>query len=296
MPNPGPLPNPHIFREYDIRGVAERDMPDEFVRNLGRAIGTLELRMGHRKLALGRDCRLSSPRLHAALKEGLLDAGVDLVDIGVVPTPLMYFSVFHYDLDGGIQITGSHNPPHENGFKMMKGKDSLFGEDIQTLRGMVERGDYETGKAGTSEDADPIPAYAGYMRGNIKLTRTNVRFAVDAGNGAGGPAALAAMRAVGLDPVPLLCEMDGNFPIHHPDPSQPENVELLTKTVKEQGLELGIAYDGDADRIGVIDANGNVLWGDRLTVVLARAILETHPGAAIIGEVKCSQTLYDDIA
>jgi phosphomannomutase / phosphoglucomutase len=288
--------NPNIFREYDIRGVADRDMPDEQVRHLGQAIGTLLQRRDKRRIALGRDCRLSSDRLHAALREGLLATGIQLVDIGVGPTPMMYFTVFNQDLDGGVQITGSHNPPEDNGFKMMCGKDSLFGADIITLRDMIGRGDYDLGRKGSSQDYDPLPAYVGYMRGNISLARTDVKVAIDAGNGAGGPAAVAATRALGLSPEMLLCEMDGRFPVHHPDPTQPENVELLKRAVLDHGLELGIALDGDADRIGVIDAKGNILWGDKLLVVFARDLLARHAGAAVVGEVKCSQTTYDDIA
>jgi phosphomannomutase/phosphoglucomutase len=287
--------NPHIFREYDIRGIAERDLPTDFVRDLGRALGTFQRRLGNERLALGRDCRASSDRLRDALCEGLAESGVHTVDIGVVPTPLMYFAVFHFDLDGGVQITGSHNPPPENGFKMMRGKDSLYGADIQKLKSMIEERDFDSPGQGTIEQRDVLPAYTGYMKGNIRIDRPGIRFAVDAGNGAGGPAALAAMHALGLTPVPLLCEMDGTFPVHHPDPTQPESLELLQKEVRERELELGVAYDGDADRIGVIDSRGEIIWGDRLMVVLSRALLRDRPGATILGEVKCSQTLYDDI-
>jgi phosphomannomutase/phosphoglucomutase len=285
----------HIFREYDIRGIADRDLSDPLVEDLGRALGTFLIRDGRRRIALGRDCRLSSPRLHASLVRGLLDTGLTLVDIGVVPTPIMYFSVFDLDLDGGVQITGSHNPPHENGFKLMRGKGSLFGEDIQTLKRMISARDFLGGSQGVIETHEPLPAYAGFMRGNVRLARTDLRIAIDAGNGAGGPTALAALRAVGIEPVALLCEMDGAFPVHHPDPSQPENLELLRRTVLEGGLDLGIAYDGDADRIGVIDGRGDVIWGDKLMILFSRAILKRHPGAAIISEVKCSQAMYDDI-
>jgi phosphomannomutase / phosphoglucomutase len=286
----------HIFREYDIRGVADRDMPDSLVTDLGRALGTYLMRRQLTRIALGRDCRLSSPRLHGALRAGLLETGLRVVDIGVVPTPMMYFTVFDLDLDGGVQITGSHNPPEDNGFKMMQGKVSLFGADIQTLLGMIHERDFSLPGGGTVEEHDPLTAYRGFVKGNIRLSRSNLRIAIDAGNGAGGPTAVAAMRAVGLEPIELLCQMDGHFPVHHPDPSQPENLELLRKTVLENGLDLGIAYDGDADRIGVIDARGEAIWGDKLMILYSRAILARHPGAAIISEVKCSQTMYDDIA
>lgn len=289
------IPNPHVFREYDIRGVAERDLPDHLAANLGRALGTHWSRRGGRRVALGRDCRLSSPRLASALRSGLLETGLTVVDIGVVPTPLMYFSVFHYGLDGGVQVTGSHNPPAENGFKMMAGEQTLSGDDIRSLRDAIERGDFTRQPGGRVEELDPLPAYVGFVRGNVRLARTDLRVAIDAGNGAAGPTALAALRALGLDPIPLLCEPDGTFPVHHPDPSEPRNLELLTRTVREKGLDVGIAYDGDGDRIGVIDARGRTIYGDKLLILLARAVLSERPGGAILGEVKCSQTLYDDI-
>lgn len=287
--------NPNIFRQYDIRGDAAADLDDDFTHDLGRAIGTFQIRNGNHRIALGRDCRLSSPRLHAALTEGLRSTGLHILDIGVVPTPLMYFCVFHEALDGGVQITGSHNPPKDNGFKMMREHRSLFGDDIQTLRQLMENRDFESQGGSELEFMDPVPSYVGFIRGNIALSHTNIRFAIDAGNGAGGPLAMATMEALGLNPVPLLCEMDGSFPVHHPDPTQPENLELLRQTMREQDLELGIAFDGDADRIGVVDKNLNIVWGDRLMVLLSRAVLKAHPGASILGEVKCSQTMYDDI-
>ena len=288
--------NPYAFREYDIRGVADRDFDDAFVKDLGRALGTFHRRAGGSKIVLGRDCRLSSPRLHAALRDGLLETGVDLVDIGVGPTPLMYFAVFQADLDGGVMITGSHNPPDENGFKLMIGKGSLFGKDILALRDLIERRDFDLPGGGTIEERDFAYAYVNHLRDNVHVTRPSIRFAIDAGNGSGGPLAVATMKAVGLDPVALLCEMDGTFPVHHPDPTDAHTLEGLRERVLGDGLELGIAFDGDADRIGVIDARGEIVWGDRLMILLSRELLKSHPGAAVIGEVKCSQTLYDDIA
>jgi phosphomannomutase / phosphoglucomutase len=290
------IDNPHVFREYDIRGIADRDLPDELAHGLGRALGTMWSRRGARRVSIGRDCRLSGPRLHAQLLRGIVECGLSVIDIGMGPTPLLYFSVFHLELDGGVHVTGSHNPPHENGFKMMAGKGTLAGEEIAELRAMIEREDFDLRPGGTVTMRDLAPAYVGFTRGNIRLGRTNVRFAVDAGSGAAGPLALAAMRAIGLDPVAILCEPDGRFPVHHPDPSQPENLEMLVRAVQEQQLELGIAFDGDGDRIGVIDARGQVIYGDRLLARFAREVLAKRPGAAIIGEVKCSQTLYDYIA
>ena len=288
--------NPLIFREYDVRGVADRDLTDDLATDLGRSFGTFLKRRNQKRIIVGRDCRLSSPRLHKALTRGLLETGLELIDIGVGPTPMMYFSVFHLDADGGVQITGSHNPPQDNGFKLMSGKGTLAGEEVRELRTLIERRDFSLSSGGKIEEWNPLEAYAGYMRGNIRLAHNKVRFAIDAGNGAGGPAALAAFKAVGLAPVEMYCEMDGAFPNHHPDPSLPENVQELVERVKSDGLALGIAYDGDADRIGVVDNKGNIVFGDRLMILLSRQILKRHPGAAILGEVKCSQTMYDDIA
>lgn len=288
--------NPLIFREYDIRGVADRDLGDDFTHDLGRALGTFLSRQGKRRIALGRDNRLSSDRLHAALLAGLLETGLHVVDQGVGPTPLLYFGVFHGDLDGGVQITGSHNPAAENGFKLMIGKQTLTADQIRQLRDMVVARDFDMTGGGRVEQDDLMPAYCGYMRGNIRLARTDLRFAVDAGNGAGGPLAVAAMQAVGLQPIAMYCDMDGHFPNHHPDPSLPENLAPLIECVQRNELELGLAYDGDADRLGVIDELGQIIWGDKLMILFSREILRRHPGAAILGEVKCSQTLYDDIA
>lgn len=288
--------NPHIFREYDIRGHGEQDLSSDLARKLGLAYGTVQKAAGRSRIAVGRDCRLTSDRLFAALTDGLRGVGIDVVELGMVPTPLLYFAVNHFDLDGGIQITGSHNPPEDNGFKMMAGKNALFGDDIQTLRQLIVANTFEEGARGGHEILDPLPAYGACLKERIDLNHTNVKFAVDAGNGAGGPAALLAMDALGLDPVSLLCEPDGRFPVHHPDPSQPENLALLRDAVLQRKLELGIAYDGDADRIGVIDEAGNTIFGDKLMILFARAVLKENPGAAILGEVKCSQTLYDDIA
>lgn len=288
--------NPHIFREYDIRGIADCDLDNELVQNLGRAFGTYLNQKGAKKIVISRDIRLSSDRLHQSLKKGLLETGLNLVDIGICPTPMMYFAVFYLDLDGGVQITGSHNPPPENGFKLMSGKQTLFGNEIRELRSIIENKDYILAEEGLFETYDLLPAYIGYMRGNIQLVRTDLRIALDAGNGCAGPAAMGAMQALGLNPDGLFCEMDGSFPNHHPDPSMPENLSHLIDYVREKKLEVGFAYDGDADRIGVIDANGEIIWGDKLMILFSRQILKTHPGASIIGEVKCSQTLYDDVS
>lgn len=290
------IPNPHVFREYDIRGVADRDFPDELVHDLGLAMGTFWSRRGGRRVALGADCRLSSPRIKQALTQGLVKAGLTVLDLGMVPTPLMYFTVFHSDLDGGVQVTGSHNPPEDNGFKMMAGKSTMSGGDIKALRAFIERRDLVRAPGGKVQPFDPMPAYVGFVSGNVRLGERRLKVAIDAGSGAAGPTALAALAAAGVEPEALLCEPDGAFPVHHPDPSMPENLELLRETVLEGGYDVGIAYDGDGDRIGVIDARGELLFGDRLLILLSRQLLRERPGAAVLGEVKCSQTLYDDIA
>ncbi len=288
--------NPQIFREYDIRGNAERDLSDDLARDLGRALGSLYAERGLRRIMVGRDCRVSSQRLRDALVEGLLETGRQVVRVEVGPTPLLYFAVHHLDADGGVMVTGSHNPPEDNGFKMLVGKGTIHGEEIRALSERIERRDFVRSPGGHVEDREVGPLYVEWMKGNVKLARTDLRVVVDAGNGAGGPLALACMRALGLDPEALYCDMDGRFPNHHPDPTLPENVAELIERVRATQADVGIAYDGDADRLGAIDHTGEIVWGDKLMVAFGRSVLERHPGAAILGEVKCSQTLYDDIA
>lgn len=289
----------HVFREYDIRGVADRDLSDELAEGIGRGLAaTLRDDAGGKKLrlAVGRDCRLSSERLFAALVKGITKAGVDVVEIGVGPTPMLYFAVHHLGTDGGVQITGSHNPGDENGFKMMRGKASFFGADIQKLRAKIEADDYGPEGKGSVEKIDVQDAYVAMMKEKFDFSGVTFPFVLDAGNGAGGPLGMRTMNALGLKPDPLFCEMDGNFPNHHPDPTVEKNLEALVKRVKEIGARVGLAYDGDADRLGAVDANGNVIWGDKLMILFSRGLLKDKPGATILGEVKCSQTLYDDIA
>ena len=288
-----------IFREYDVRGDAERHLSSPLLRDLGRAYAAL-VRAGQedKKLtvALGRDCRLSSPRLHEALLEGLLAGGLEVVDVGIGPTPMLYFAVHHLEVFGGLMITGSHNPGHENGVKMLRRSGSIYGAEIQQLRESIQAARWADAARGSVSQRDVQDEYAQYMKKSIRLARTDLKFVVDAGNGSAGPLAIRTMKALGLSPVELFTEMDGHFPNHHPDPTQPVNVAALIAKVKETGAEVGIAYDGDGDRLGAIDADGTIVWGDRLLTLFAREILRDTPGAAIIGEVKCSQTLYDDVA
>ena len=288
----------HAFREYDIRGVADRDLTDEVARGIGQGYATmLGAAAGGVRVAVGRDCRLSSDRLFAALVDGLTKAGANVLDVGVGPTPMLYASVHALSTEGGIMITGSHNPGDENGFKMMRGKASFFGGDIQALRKVLEEDRFVPGeKRGRVERADMHARYIDMVTESIRLARTDMRFVVDAGNGAGGPLGLACMKKLGLSPDPLFCEMDGRFPNHHPDPTVPKNLDALVARVRSTNARVGLAYDGDADRLGAVDANGDIVWGDRLMILFSRALLAEKPGAAILGEVKCSQTLYDDIA
>lgn len=288
---------PHsIFREYDIRGVADRDLTDEVVRAIGLGFGAT-LGAGARKVLVARDCRLSGDRLFAALTGGLRDSGCDVVNLGIGPTPYLYNGAYEVEADGAIMITGSHNPGNENGFKMMRGRGSFYGEAIQALRARIEADDLPlAAKSGGLSQLDRKADYVASLTKGFAFTRTNMRFVLDAGNGAGGPLALEAMRKLGLSPNPLFCEMDGRFPNHHPDPTVEKNLEALVARVRETGAEIGLAFDGDADRLGAVDAKGNVIWGDKLLVLFARQVLAKNPGAAVLGEVKCSQTLYDDIA
>ncbi len=285
---------PEIFREYDIRGIVGKDLTPETVEILGRGIGTYVRRHGKNTVALGRDCRLSSPEFAAALTRGLLSTGCDILALGTIPTPLLYFCVYTQDQEAGVMITGSHNPPEYNGFKLMLGHETLFGQDIQDIRRLIEDQDFISEAGGESRDYDIVPEYHRYVVENIHLDRP-LKVVVDAGNGTGGEVAVPIFSDLGCDVVPLYCEMDGNFPHHHPDPTLPEALEDLIRTVKQTRADLGIAYDGDGDRIGVIDDRGEIIWGDKLLILLARDLLPRHPGATIISEVKASKHLYDEI-
>ncbi|MCJ7486594.1 MAG: phosphomannomutase/phosphoglucomutase [Candidatus Aminicenantes bacterium] len=285
--------NPKIFREYDIRGIVGQDLDEAIVETLGRAMGTFFLGRGQKDVAVGQDCRLSSPGFGRALIRGLLSTGCDVADIGVVPTPLLYFSVFFKKKEAGVMITGSHNPPEHNGFKMMSGEDTLYGKTIQALYEIVRKGVFPRGQ-GRLTALDVVSEYQDYVAGNVRFSRP-VKVVIDAGNGTGGVVAVPLFRRMGAEVVDMFCEPDGLFPNHHPDPTLPEAMEKLISKVRASGAELGIGYDGDADRIGVVDDEGRILWGDQLLIVFARDILPTRPGAAVISEVKASKVLYDEI-
>ncbi len=286
--------DPNILREYDIRGVVGREVHAADARAIGRSFGTMVRRNGGKRVALGYDGRLSSPELAAALTEGLTAAGIDVLSVGMVSTPMLYFSVYHLDTDAGLQITGSHNPPDYNGFKMMMGKKSFFGEEIQKLGAIAAKGDWESGQ-GKVEKKDVLAAYAERLLRDVKPGK-KLKVAWDTGNGAVGVSIRSVVDKLPGEHFVLNETVDGHFPAHHPDPTVPKNLEQLMAEVKKRGCDLGIAFDGDGDRIGAIDGKGRVLWGDQLLVLWSRDVLKTHPGATIIADVKASQVLFDEIA
>jgi phosphomannomutase / phosphoglucomutase len=285
--------NPDVFREYDVRGVVDRDLNPDFVCLLGRAIGTYGVRHGVRTMVLGRDCRLSSDMYQDALCRGILSTGIDVTDIGLCATPMLYFAIRHFRTDGGVMVTGSHNPPNFNGFKICIGPDTIYGGQIQELRKIIEQGSYIEG-AGTSSRREIAVVYRDHLYANVKV-KPGHRIVIDGGNGVGGFFALPLLKRYECRVTHIYCDPDGHFPNHHPDPTIPENLRELIRLVLEEKAEVGIAYDGDADRIGVITDRGEVLWGDELLLLFSRFILKANPGAAIIGEVKCSQKLFDVI-
>ncbi|MCJ7612821.1 MAG: phosphomannomutase/phosphoglucomutase [Candidatus Aminicenantes bacterium] len=287
--------DPTIFREYDIRGLVGQDLTEENVEILGKGLGTYFRRLGKKEVALGRDCRLSSPSLAEVLTRGLLSTGCSVVDLGVIPTPLLYFTMYTQKKESGIMITGSHNPPQYNGFKVMVGLDTLFGETIQDIRAVVDQGDFVQDAPGVRSAYDIVPEYTAYCLKNIKFGK-RLKVVVDAGNGTGGVVAVPIFERLGAEVIPLYCDMDGRFPNHHPDPTLPEAMKDLVAKVLETGADAGIAYDGDADRIGVVDDQGRIIWGDMLMILFSRDILPAHPGAAVISEVKATKLLYDEIS
>lgn len=283
--------NPHIFREYDIRGHADRDLPNNVVRALGLAL--CELAAGG-SVVVGRDCRLHSPRLFTALTEGLR-VFCPVIDIGMVPTPVTYFAQQHLLPAVTVMITGSHNPAEDNGFKIMQGAETLHGEKIKQLGQRTDA----LMRMPVQKPQQPLfsrnvnDAYLTRAATALRLGPRRPRIVVDAGNGAGGPTAMELYTQLGFDVIPLYCDPDGSFPHHHPDPTQPENLADLISTVQYLGAEAGLALDGDADRLGVVDATGRILWGDQLMILLGQAVRAETPDARFVAEVKCSQALYD---
>jgi len=291
-----------IFREYDIRGVVGKDLTEEMTEEIGKAFGSYLNRQGKSCISLGRDVRLTSPLLRDRLVQGILSTGVSIIDIGVCPTPLVYFSLFRLPVEGGVMITGSHNPSEFNGFKLCVGKNTIYGDEIQEIRKMIEAKDYEKGK-GTIESSEIVPDYIHYVSEQFAESMSGaerkVKVVADAGNGTAGSVAPELLRKLGCEVIELYCDEDGNFPNHHPDPTVEDNLKDLIEKVKETGADLGVGYDGDSDRIGAVDEKGGVIWGDRLMLIYARDIIAKRKGSepppVFISEVKGSHLLYEDI-
>jgi phosphomannomutase / phosphoglucomutase len=286
--------NPSIFREYDIRGVADEELLDPDVELLGRALGTYLIRHSGRTICLGRDCRLSGTRIHAALLKGLLSSGAHVLDIGTGPTPLLYYSAVHFQAAGAIMITGSHNPPEYNGIKTVCGAGTLHGDQIQQVLKLIQTSDFETGN-GSVQEVDAATPYVDEIAAQFHFSR-RVKVVLDAGNGTAGPLLRRLIEKLNVEPIELFFEMDGRFPNHHPDPTVLSNLKYLQKAVRENKADLGIAFDGDSDRIGAVDEHGDVIFGDMLLLIFGREILLRKPGSTFIGEVKCSQLMYDKLA
>jgi len=287
-----PLP-PEIFKAYDIRGIVGKTLTPEIVERIGQALGSEALASKQKRFVIGRDGRLSGPELSAALARGIARAGCDVVDIGMAPTPVVYFAIQHLDAGSGVAVTGSHNPPDYNGLKMVIGGITLSGELIQKLRTRILENKLVTGQ-GNISSTDVRSAYLDRVASDVKLARP-MRVAVDCGNGVAGELAPQLLKRLGCQVTELFCKIDGTFPNHHPDPSKPENLEDLITEIKKGGYDVGLAFDGDGDRLGVIAPDGHVIWADRQMILYARDVLSRHPGGEIIYDVKCSRTLDAEI-
>jgi len=285
--------NPNIFRQYDIRGIVNKDLSGEFAEELGKAVGTYLIKAGGKSASVGHDNRLSSDSYSKHLIRGLVSTGIDVTDIGLVPTPAYYYSVIKLQQHGGVMITGSHNPPEFNGFKISKGNHAIFGEEIQKILKIIQKKDFIKGK-GSCKKYDILPEYLKMIIKKISLGK-KLKVVLDCGNGVGSVIAPQVLKELGTDLTELYCVSDGTFPNHHPDPTLPSTLKDLIKKVKELNADIGIALDGDADRIGVIDEKGNILWGDQLMILFSRELLQKQPGSKILVEVKCSQAVLDDV-
>jgi len=283
--------NDDIFRKYDIRGIANEDLTDEFAYHLGRAFGTYLKRKKLTNIAVGRDVRKSSPRLFENIAKGITNTGCNVTNVGVVPSPTLYFTVYHYNLDGGLMITGSHNPIEYNGFKMMKAKETVYGQQIQELKEIIKKEDYEEGK-GKITDKEVVKDYIEYISSLIYPEKP-LKIVLDPGNGTAGPIATELFEILGADFECINCEPDGNFPNHLPDPTVVKYTRQLSEKVIEKKAAMGIGYDGDSDRVGIIDENGKLVYGDQLLGALAKPIILENPGTDVIFDVKCSQGLVE---
>ncbi len=291
--------NPTIFREYDIRGVVGTDLTPEVAETIARAYATfLQARLpapGSRlPMVVGHDNRESSPWISEAVTRGLVASGCQVIDLGTVITPIFYFARVHYGIDGVVMITASHNPPEFNGFKLAHGFGTIYGEEIQEIRRLAERGEQVDGR-GIVEHRDVVPAYRAMLKQKIRLGPRRLRVVLDCGNGTASLVAPEVLEELGVEVIRLYCDSDPRFPHHHPDPVQPENLRDLVAMVRRERADVGIGLDGDGDRIGVVDDRGEIIWGDTLMVLFWREILPKHPGAVGIVEVKCSQALYEEI-
>ncbi len=289
---------PTIFREYDIRGTVDTQLDPELAFLVGKSFGTHLRRRGKRRAVVGRDNRLSSRSYSEAARAGLLSVGVDVIDLGLVITPCLYYANRLYRTDGGIMVTGSHNPPDQNGFKLAWSEGTLYGSEITAIHRTIEAGDYEVGVSRVAF-RDPTLPYLAMLRERLdgspgKTGARRLKVAVDAGNGTAGLFAPEFVSALGHEVVPLYCDLDPTFPHHFPDPVVPENLVDLARVVREEGCDVGVAYDGDGDRLGVIDDRGDIVWGDRLMILFWREILGRRPGSIVLVEVKCSQVLVEE--
>ncbi|RMD92682.1 MAG: phosphomannomutase/phosphoglucomutase [Calditrichaeota bacterium] len=285
--------NPNIFREYDIRGIADVDLVDETAVAVGRAFASHLIREGKKTVVVGRDVRLSSERIRNALVKGIVQTGMNVIDVGVVPTPAQYFSIVHYGADGGVMVTGSHNPIEYNGFKMSKGLAAVYGQEIQTLKQIIDEQRFESGE-GRVETRDVLPDYMKVLQEKTHISR-KLNIVIDAGNGTGGMVAPELFKRLGCEVTCIYCEPDGHFPNHLPDPTVPKYVKDLQAKVTEMGADVGLGFDGDSDRVGVIDNKGRIIYADKLLAIFARDVLTRHPGAPIVFDVKCSQALPEVI-
>jgi phosphomannomutase/phosphoglucomutase len=287
--------DPSIFKAYDIRGIVDRSLTEAATHAIGQAFGSEALARGVQEVAVGRDGRLSGPRLAAALIDGLRSTGIGVVDIGMVATPMLYFATFELGTKTGIEITGSHNPPEYNGLKMTLASDPLYGDGLQALRQRIEKGDLvRATRQGPLRQADVATRYVERIAGEIRLKR-KMKIAIDCGNGVAGAMAPRLFRAIGCDVIELFCDVDGTFPNHHPDPAHPENLQDLIRCLRETDAEIGLAFDGDGDRLGVVTKAGHIIFPDRQMMLFARGVLQEHPGAEVIFDVKCSRHLAAQI-
>ena len=285
------VPAPEIFKAYDIRGIVGKTLTAEAVRAIGHALGSEAVARGQQAIAVGRDGRLSGPELAGALADGIRAAGVDVVDVGCVPTPLTYFAAYELGTNSCVSVTGSHNPPDYNGLKMVLGGQTLFGELIQALRQRIIDGNLVTAAVpGKLTQADVVPAYVDKIVGDVKLARP-MKVVMDCGNGVAGAVAPALFKRLGCELVELFCEVDGNFPNHHPDPSKPENLADVIRALRETDAEIGLAFDGDGDRLGVVTKDGEIIFPDRQLMLFAEDVLSRVPGGEIIYDVKCTRNL-----